>query len=270
MERGISIVMEKDVAVFMLNRPEAYNSFDLEMIKGFAGKLTSLALDDSLAGIVISGQGNAFCAGGDLRWIAGHPGGYSQAFHELAASYHQAILEIRRISRPVVAAINGLAAGGGFSLALACDFRIMERGAVLKQAYTSNGLSIDGGGTYSLPRLVGLARAMEIAVFDRPIDAEKALAWGLVTEVVEKGRSLERAISLTQDLASRSLPSFAASKKLLSNSFDTSLEAQLEMERHALAQCASTPQAKEGLTAFIEKRKPVYGKGQQVRPCRNG
>ena len=161
--------------------------------------------------------------------------------------------------KPVVAAINGLAAGGGLSLALSCDFRIMEISAILRQAYTSNGLSIDGGGTHTLPRLIGMAKALEIAAFDLPIDAEKAMSWGLVTEVVDDGNALNRAIEMIKELQKRSLSSFAASKKLLTDSFNTPFEAQLENERNLLSWAADQPGGREGIKAFIEKRKPVFG-----------
>ena len=157
--------------------------------------------------------------------------------------------------KPVVAAIRGLAAGGGFSLALACDFRVMEASAVLLQGYTTNGLSIDGGGTFMLPRLVGMAKAMEIAVFDRPISADQALSWGLATEVTDDGKSLERAIGMIREIIKRPLTSFAASKRLISEAFHTSLETELEKEREYLAQCAEHPNGREGMAAFLEKRK---------------
>ena len=178
MEESIELRVEDGIALVTLNRPKAYNAFDLPMVQLLADKLVSVALDPGVLGVVISGEGKAFSAGGDLKWINGYGENHGAAFHELAARYHQAILEIRRMPKPVVAAINGPAAGGGFSIALACDFRIMEASATLRQAYTSNGLSIDGGGTFALPRLVGLARAMEIAAFDQPISAETALSWG--------------------------------------------------------------------------------------------
>lgn len=247
-------------AIIKLNRPKSYNSFDLGMVQLLAETLIKLALDPQVRGVVISGEGKAFCAGGDLRWIENYGDNYAGAFHELAARYHQAVLEIRRMPKPVVAAINGLAAGGGFSMALACDFRIMEDSAVLKQAYTSNGLSIDGGGTFSLPRLVGLARALEIAAFDRPIDSENAYSWGLVTEVVGNGESVKRAVHLIDEMKKRSLSSFAASKKLIIDSFDTSFEGQLEKERELLSWCAEQPNGREGIAAFLEKREPVFNK----------
>ena len=161
-----------EIALVLFDRPKAFNAFDLDAITVFAEHLINLSGDDTVRGVVISGEGTAFCAGGDLKWVASWPNGYASAFHNLAARYHQAILEIRRMRKPVIAAINGIAAGGGFSLALACDFRIMAKSAVMRQAYTSNGLSIDGGGTFMLPRLVGMARALEITAFDRPISAE--------------------------------------------------------------------------------------------------
>ncbi len=260
MSERIKVEISSGLAVITLNRPEAYNAFDLEMIGELAGLLVRMAPDPGLAGIAVTGQGKAFCAGGDLRWLSAYEGEPDAGFHELASRYHQAILEIRRMPKPVVAAINGLAAGGGFSLALACDFRVMEESAVLKQGYTSNGLSIDGGGTYSLPRLVGLARAMEIAAFDRAIPAEQALSWGLVTETVSDGKSLDRVLELLDELRKMPLTSFAASKRLMIDSFDTPLEVVLEKEREALSQCSIHPNGREGVAAFLEKRKPVYNR----------
>ena len=134
----------------------------------------------------------------------------------------------------------------------------MEASALLRQAYTTNGLSIDGGGTFTLPRLVGMARALEIAAFDRPISAEQALSWGLVTEVVEDGKSVERAVVLVDKIIKGPLSSFAASKKLITNAFNTPFESQLEKERKNLSQCADHPNGREGIKAFLEKRAPVY------------
>ncbi len=258
MEDTVIVDHKGHVAIIKLNRPRAYNAFDSNTIRALGDILMSISLDDSIKGVVLTGAGKAFCAGGDLKWISSYKEDYGNAFYELAAIYHQAILEIRRMPKPVVAAINGLAAGGGFSMALACDFRIMESSAVLRQAYTSNGLSIDGGGTFALPRLVGIARAMEIAVFDPLIPADRALEWGLVTEVVEDGQSVDAAVELVRKINHGALFSFKASKKLINDSFDTSLEVQLEQERRWLARCADHPNGREGIKAFLEKRKPEY------------
>jgi 2-(1,2-epoxy-1,2-dihydrophenyl)acetyl-CoA isomerase len=243
-----------------LNRPEAYNAFEIEFLESLAKHLVVLAVDDDIKGIVITGKGKAFCAGGDLKYVHSYPGGPSVAFHVLSDRFHSAVTEIRRMGKPVIAAINGAAAGGGFSLALACDFRVMEKSARMRQAYTSNGLCIDGGGTFMLARLAGLARAMEIVAFDEPISAERALAWGLVNRVVEDGESLKATLEMAEQLARGSLNSFAWAKRLLTDSFNTSFETHIEHEREGICACSAHPDGLEAIAAFVEKRQPVFGK----------
>jgi 2-(1,2-epoxy-1,2-dihydrophenyl)acetyl-CoA isomerase len=258
MTESIRIARDGEVTRLTLNRPAHYNAFDFDMIDGLANILVGLAVDKSVRGIVISGEGKAFCAGGDLKWVSGFAGGPSAGLHRLAASYHLAVMEIRRMNKPVIAAINGVAAGGGFSLALACDFRVMEKSASMRQAYTSNGLCIDGGGTFTLPRMVGLARALEVVAFDAPISSSQALSWGLVNRVVDDGKSLDEAMSMAHTLAGKSLISYGCVKQLLNDSFSNSFESHIEQERMMLCACADGPDTKEGLKAFVEKRKPVY------------
>jgi len=259
MSELIEVALERSIAQVALNRPAAYNAFDYEMVSQLGEHLTALAADENVRAVVITGRGKAFCAGGDLKWALGNSTRPAAAFHRLAARFHLAVLEIRRMLKPVVAAINGVAAGGGFSLALACDFRIMEKSAVLRQAYTSSGLCIDGGGTFTLPRLAGYARALEIAAFDEPISSDRALAWGLATKVVEDGHALDEATKTARQLTRKSLNSFAWCKKLITDSFNTSFETQIENERAALEACADHPDGQEGLSAFSEKREPRFG-----------
>lgn len=258
MSDTIIVKREGHVAQVLLNRPKVYNAIDLELIGTLADHLTALAVDESVRGVVISGEGKAFSSGGDLKWALAYPSGSVAAFHTLAGRLHQAALEIRRMPKPVIAAVNGVAAGAGFSLALCCDFRVMERSAYFKLAYTSNGLCVDGGGTFVLPRLVGLGRAMEIAAFDRPIPSDQALAWGVSTKVVEDGQALTEATAMARDLALGSINSFRWSKHLMTNSFNNSFESHIEEERAGLCACAAHPDGREGLTAFSEKRKPVF------------
>lgn len=241
-----------------LNRPEAYNALNLDTIMMLGDALASAATDETIKGIMIIGNGKAFCSGGDLKWISQQSGDAGSTLHRLAPQFHIAITEIRRMVKPVVAAINGIAAGGGFSLVLACDFRVMAESAVLRQAYTSSGLSIDGGGTFSLPRIVGLARAMEIAAFDQPISSAQALEWGLVTKVVADAEVRSEALAMLEGLTKTSLHSLAWSKRLFLESFTNSLETQLELERQGISDCASHPNGQEGIKAFVEKRKPVF------------
>ena len=173
-----------NIAIVTINREPEYNAFDETTLKTFADTLIALAVDDEVKAEIITGKGKAFSGGGDLKYGINAKGGVSAAFYDIAHFIHVAVLEIRVMSKPVIAAINGTAAGGGFSLALACDFRIMSETAKMKQAYTSNGLSIDGGGTFTLPKLVGYAKALEIVYLDEVITADKALEMGLVNKVV--------------------------------------------------------------------------------------
>jgi 2-(1,2-epoxy-1,2-dihydrophenyl)acetyl-CoA isomerase len=241
-----------------LNRPEAFNALNLDMMVMLSDALAGAATDESIQGVMLTGRGRAFCSGGDLKWISQQADDAGSTLHRLAPQFHIAITEIRRMGKPVVAAINGIAAGGGFSLALACDFRVLAESAVLRQAYTSSGLSIDGGGTFALPRLVGLARALEIAAFDQLISSSQALEWGLVTKVVPDSEVQKEALSMLEGLSKMALHSFAWSKRLFLESFTNTLETQLELERQGISDCARHPDGQEGIKAFVEKRKPVF------------
>lgn len=258
MAETVVLNREGDIVQLLLNRPEAFNAFNPECITGLARHLTACATDASVRGVVIGGMGKAFCAGGDLKEILHCAEGASSGFYRMARTFHEAVIEIRRMPKPVIAAVNGIAAGGGFSLALACDFRVMARSSVLRQAYTSAGLCLDGGGTFLLPRVVGLARALEIAAFDRPISAEQALQWGLATQVVDDGQALEEAMAMARGLSERSMHSYGWVKRLLTDACETPLEVQLERERLGIAACGAHADGLEGMMAFATKRKPVF------------
>jgi 2-(1,2-epoxy-1,2-dihydrophenyl)acetyl-CoA isomerase len=258
MTEVVKIVRDNGLVMVTLNRPEAFNALSFELAEALAVTGVSLARDEAVQAVIVTGAGKAFCAGGDLRWVSDHPAGPAAAFHQLAGRFHAAVIEIRRMMKPVIAAVNGVAAGAGFSLALACDFRVMARSARLIQAYTSAGLGIDGGGTFALPRMVGTARALEIAAFDRPIDSAQALDWGLATKVVDDAAVLSEAQALARELTARSLNSFAISKRLLLESLHTPLETQLEREREGIATCGGHPHGREGVAAFLAKRKPKF------------
>lgn len=249
---------ENHILQITLHRPQTYNALDLDMMKGLAEALSFAASEPSIQGVLLTGSGKAFCSGGDLKWISQQTQDPRSVLYELAPQFHVSITAIRRMEKPVIAAINGIAAGGGFSLALACDFRVMGESAVLRQAYTSSGLSIDGGGSFTLPRLVGLARAMEIMAFDLPISSAQALEWGLVTKVTADENVKAEALAMLATLTRGALHSFAWSKKLLIDSFNNSLEAQLELERQGISDCAAHPNGQEGIRAFVEKRKPTF------------
>lgn len=249
----------EDIATLRLNRPTKYNALDQNLLDRLHEALTELAFDDEVRVVVLTGEGNAFCAGGDLKAIdeaePDHPG---RAFWRLAGRFHEAVKELRGMAKPTIAAINGPAAGGGFSLALACDLRIMSEAAFLKLGYVSNGLSIDGGGSFTLPRLVGLSRAMEIAFLDEKIAAQHALDIGLVNRVVAKDELEEATLTLADRLAEMPTGALGRAKHLLNTSFQNTLERQLELERKAITDAGNSDEGREGMTAFFEKRTPEY------------
>lgn len=241
-----------------LNRPEALHALNMDLLKSLTACFTFLGADKAVKGIVLTGAGKAFCTGGDLKEVMKsgvEPGSW---LYELASQFHLAVMEIRRVKKPVVAAINGAAFGGGFSLALACDFRVLESSATLRMGYCARGLCPDGGLTFHLPRMIGHSRALEMVAFDDPITKEQALDWGLVTKVSEDGESLKEALGLLRRMSGISLHSFGWSKTLINNSFFAMLESQMEMERLGLRDCADHPHGKEGMLAFGEKRKPIF------------
>lgn len=260
----VRVDIQDHVALLTLERPEVFNALDPAMARELADRLLRVSSDPGVRAVILTGAGRAFSAGGDLRGAFAHPDGLPAAFRELATFVHLAVTEIRRMPKPVIAALNGVAAGGGFSLALACDFRVMSASARLIQGYTSQGLAMDGGGSFTLPRLVGLARALEIAAFDEPITAEQAVSWGLATRVVPETMVVQEARAMAGALVHRSVNAFASVKRLMTDSFDSPLEGQLEQEREALLACAAHPDAREGLRAFNEKRPPVYLPGESA------
>ena len=255
---SINSIRDGIVAVITLNRPEDFNSFDETMMQALTGALSDARDDDSVRGVVLTGEGRAFCAGGNLKYVSGHERGAEYAFRLVAGAFHQAVTEIHRMKKPVVAAVNGPAAGGGFSLAMAADFRVMANSAVLKLGYLSAGLCIDGGGTYTLPRLVGAARAMEIAALDEPIEAQKARDLGLVTMVVDTDRVVAEAVALAKRVGSGPLFAFGAIKGLFADAYENPFETQLEREQGLIARSGAHPEGREGMAAFVEKRKPKF------------
>ena len=242
-----------------LNRPEVYNAFEEGLLGELWDVLRGAAVIPEVRAVVLTGAGHAFCAGGDLRTLMeAYPDWPGDGFYRMAAVYHQCITEIRQMPKPVVAAINGPAAGGGFSIALACDLRIMSDTAFLQQAYTSSGLCMDGGGTFTLPRLVGLAKALEIAMLDERLDAQTALRLGLVTRVVPDAVLKDEALELAERLARMPMSTLGELKALFNGSFQATLPEQLELERHGLAATANHAEGREGLAAFVERRKPDF------------
>lgn len=263
MHQPVDYAVEGGTAIITLNRPEALNALSRELIDGLWKGVLDAGADDRVGAIVITGAGRAFCAGGDLKALGGDLDGLSpddieRRFRELAGYFHLCIQELRSTGKPVIAAVNGPAAGGGFSLALACDLRVMADDAYLQQIYTSAGLVLDGGGSWFLPRLVGMGRAAEIVLVDDRLQAARCAELGLANRVVPRAEVVAEARALAGKLASRSRHALASAKALLGASLESDLGQQLERERLAIAAAAASPEGREGIAAFLGKRAPDY------------
>ncbi|MEP6343790.1 MAG: enoyl-CoA hydratase-related protein [Maricaulaceae bacterium] len=246
------------VAVISLNRPEAANGIN----KLLASELTYVAKqcdnDSAVKAILLTGKGRFFSAGGDIKEMASYGADLGAKIKDLADDLHTAISTFSRMRAPVVVAVNGMAAGAGFSLSITGDIVLASDKASFMMAYTKSGLSPDGSASYFLPRLVGLRRAQDLMLTNKKLSAQQALEWGLITEVVEDDKLMERAMEVAKTLADGSVNANSAVKKLLLQSFNNSLETQMEIEGRAISKCARSNDGREGIAAFIAKRKPIF------------
>ena len=251
-EQEVCFERSDGVAVLTLNRPQRLNSFTPSMLEALGEHLREVASDPDVRVLVFTGAGRAFSAGQDLSVMAGASGdGFLERY------YNPLVLALRQLAVPVIAAVNGVAAGAGLSLALACDLRLAAASARLVTAFEAVGLVPDTGLSYFLPRLVGLGRAMEWLLLGRTLSAAEALAAGLVNEVVADEAFEARWRELAGRLAAgpRGL---GLTRQLLSRSLDRSLPEQLQEEARLQARALQTQDAREGLQAFLEKRRPVF------------
>ncbi len=257
---GNLVLLEKTggVATLTLNRPDKFNPLDRELGEELQAAVAAVAVDPEVRAVVLTGAGKAFCSGGDLKFFDGWEGPKRGAFGFLTVVLHRLICDLRLMPKPVIAAINGPAGGAGFSLAMACDLRLAAGTAKFKQAYTSVGLTPDGGWTYFVARQIGLARAAELLLLDPLLDAERALDLGLVNQVVPAAELAQTASALAAKLAAGPTEAFARSKALLNHSLFGGLETQLELERQGIMASSDTEDFREGLAAFFEKRPPVF------------
>lgn len=255
MER-VSVDRDGPVATVRIDRPDRYNAFDVETVSQIRRAVESVSEDDDVRSVVLTGEGSAFCAGGDTDEMldALDDDAPDRLFKELTRHLHAAIVETRRMPKPVVAAVNGAAAGGGFGLALAADVRVAGEDAFFLPAYFEIGVVPDGGITWFLPRVVGRGRAFEILLRDRRVPADEAQNIGLVDRVVAAGEVVPTATDLAEELADGPPIAVAKAKSLLDGSLETPLEEQLERERRANAASARTDDFAEGLTAYHEDR----------------
>ena len=262
---SVNYEVDGRVAILTLNRPDSLNAVNPEMVAGLLAASSRAAGDSAVRSVVVRGAGKSFMAGGDLRWFREQlalPAGQRQArFSELIAGVHASILNFKRMEKPVVAAVHGAVAGFGLSLMLAADLALAAEDAYFTLAYSNIALSPDGGATWSLPRHIGLTRAMEVALLGGRFDAGRALDLGLVNRVVARDLLEQEAMALATRLAAGAPEALGRTKRLISQSFDQSLEDQLLSEQKNFVDCAGEPDFAEGLTAFFEKRKPRFSQG---------
>jgi 2-(1,2-epoxy-1,2-dihydrophenyl)acetyl-CoA isomerase len=245
---------EGAVLTITLNRPDVLNAFNGAMHRALAGALRE-ARDQDVRAVVLTGAGRGFCVGQDLTEFQQAPGDIASRLRE---SYHPNVLAIRGLEKPVIAAVNGAAAGAGLSIACVCDLRIAADTASFVPAFINIGLVPDSGGSYFIARLLGPARAFEWMSSGRKLSAAEAHAWGLVSEVVEGDALPRRAAELAAQLAAMPTRGIGMTKRLFDNAVNASLEDQLEREAQLQAAATQTDDFREGVSAFLEKRPPRF------------
>jgi 2-(1,2-epoxy-1,2-dihydrophenyl)acetyl-CoA isomerase len=245
---------EGAVLTITLNRPDVLNALNAAMHKGLAAALKD-ARDPEVRAVVITGAGRGFCVGQDLAKFRDAAGDIAE---RLRSTYHPNVLAIRRLEKPVLAAVNGPAAGAGMSFACACDVRIAAAGASFVPAFVNIGLVPDSGGTFFVTRLLGYARAFEWLCSGRKLTAAEAHAWGLVSEVVEDDALAGRAAEFAAQLAALPTRAIGMTKRLLDRAPTSTLDEQLEREAQLQAAATQSDDFREGVAAFLEKRKPEF------------
>jgi len=241
------------VLTITLNRPDVLNAFNVAMHRALAAALKE-ARDSEIRAVVITGSGRGFCVGQDLKEFSETP----DIAERLRSSYHPNVLAIRALEKPVIAAVNGAAAGAGMSLACVCDLRIASDAAVFVPAFVNIGLVPDSGGTFFVTRLLGYARAFEWLCSGRRLSAAEAHAWGLVSEVVAADGLAARAAEVAAELAALPTSAIGMTKRLLDRAGGSTLEEQLEWEAQLQSAATQSEDFREGVAAFLEKRTPQF------------
>ncbi len=254
---SVLLKIENNIAFINLNRPEVFNSFNREMALLLQKMLDDCDKDVNVRAIVISGNGKAFCAGQDLKEVTDpelNPG-----FRKILEEHYNPIIQkIRTIEKPIIAAVNGVAAGAGANIALACDIVVATENASFIQAFSKIGLIPDSAGTFFLPRLIGLQKASAIMMLGDKISSQEAVNMGMIYKIIAAGIFEEEVQNLAATLAQMPTKALGLTKRLLNQSMTNNLEQQLAMESDLQIEASSSNDYKEGVTAFVEKRKPIF------------
>ena len=252
--------LKDGVATLTLNRPERMNALGDTLREDFLDALTRSAVDPDVRVMIVTGAGKAFCAGGDVKAMneAKETGRERPLIEKIAPSRDRALLTMRDAPQPIIAAINGAAAGAGMNVALGCDLRLASTAAKFSQAFVKRGLHPDWGGTYFLPRAVGMAKAAELIFTGDVIDAAEALRIGLVSRVLPPEELMPAALELARRIAAGPPVAIRLAKRALYRNAESDLRSALEFETFAQNACFETEDAREGIRAFVDKRAPVF------------
>ncbi|MGO3689084.1 MAG: enoyl-CoA hydratase-related protein [Psychroflexus halocasei] len=257
MSKNIQVEIKKQVAFINLNRPDVFNSFNREMAFEMQDALKNAAQNTEVRAILITGNGKAFCAGQDLKEVTQpelNPG-----FKAILEEHYNPIIRlIREISKPIVAAVNGVAAGAGANIALACDVVVASEHAAFIQAFSKIGLIPDSAGTFFLPRLIGFQKASALMMLGDKIDAVEAERLGMIYKYFSAEKFEEESIKLVEKMAQMPTKALALTKEAMNQSFTNNLDEQLALESKFQIEAASSKDYKEGVNAFVEKRKPKF------------
>ena len=256
--KTLNYVVADRIAIITLNRPNDANGMNLALTTELAQVAKTCSEDGDVKAVILTGSGKFFCAGGDVK--AMHEGERSagDTVKQIADQLHLAISIFSRMSAPLISAVNGVAAGAGFSIALSADMVIASENAKFTMAYSKIGLSPDGSSSYFLPRLIGMRKTQELMFTNRVLSAEEALQWGLINQVVADDQLVTQATALAQTFVKGSLTANAAIKQLLVNSFVNDLETQMNLESDTIKACANASDGQEGVASFVEKRAPRF------------
>lgn len=253
---SILIGTEGGIRTIQFNRPEVFNSFNQSMGRAFQAALDEAAADEHVRCVVITGAGKAFCAGQDLKEVTAPD---APDFTEIVEqTYNESIRRIRAMEKPVIGAVNGVAAGAGANIALACDLTIAKNSASFIQAFSKIGLIPDSGGTWMLPRLIGMQRAAALTFFGDKLPADQAVAMGLIYNTVPDDEFETAVTELANRLAAMPTRGLGLTKKAFNLGWDNELSAHLTLERDLQMEASQTADYAEGVAAFLEKRKPSF------------
>jgi 2-(1,2-epoxy-1,2-dihydrophenyl)acetyl-CoA isomerase len=253
----IEVKIENNVAWIALNRPEVFNSFNREMALQLQTTLDDCNTNSNVRALVLTGNGKAFCAGQDLKEVTDpelNPG-----FRKILEEHYNPIIQkIRTIEKPIIAAVNGVAAGAGANIALACDIVVASEQASFIQAFSKIGLVPDSAGTFFLPRLIGFQKASALMMLGDKVTAPEALTMGMIYKIFPIALFEEEVKTLAENLAQMPTKAIGLTKRLLNQSMDNNLEQQLKLESDLQIEASSSNDYNEGVTAFVEKRKPEF------------